>query len=67
MTFADGRMLTGKWMEGVLIMDINSVIDCFEIPPTTQASKVDIPDFGPNFQIINKYDNFCGVKTMVCN
>ena len=65
MTYSNGQMLTGRWMDSVLIMDINAITDYLSIPPTTQTAKIDIPDFGPSFEVFTTQDTFCGVKAVV--
>ena len=65
MTFSNGSVKTGQWLNGTLVAEINQVIDRCGKPPTTRASKIDVPDFGPDFEVFTLQQQYCGPRAIV--
>ena len=65
MTFPDGEIKTGQWSNGTLVANLNDIVDCCGEPPTTRASKMDIPYFGADFEVFTIKQYFCGPRAYV--
>ena len=65
--YSDGRIKTGQWANGTLVANFNDVADCCGKPPTTRASKMDVPEFGANFKFFTMKQYFCGPRAYVNN
>ena len=64
---SNGSLKTGQWANGTLVDNLNYVADSCGKPPTTRASKMDIPDFGANFELFTIEHYFCGPRDYVNN
>ena len=65
--FASGEILTGQWLNGLLVLDINEIESSQVNPAITRASKMNLPNLGADVEYISIDTCYCGPTTTVGN